>query len=146
MSEESTQETGDWYCKNCGYLDGSRVTYSETCDSCHTPVEWHSVSDQTLIEKLQSELTACKEALAEREWVSVTPETLPDANLGPVLGFHKQWIDEDFNPKGIRECFVYGDGSEWQSAKWDGYADQWITSDEAPSHWQPLPSLEADNV
>lgn len=34
---------GDWYCRNCGYLSSSRVTFSETCDTCHHPVEFHTV-------------------------------------------------------------------------------------------------------
>lgn len=42
MSEaKHTPEPGDWYCKNCGYLSGTRVTNVETCDTCHEPVVWH---------------------------------------------------------------------------------------------------------
>lgn len=39
----SKHTPGDWYCKQCGYLSGSRVTNAETCDTCHQPVVWHEV-------------------------------------------------------------------------------------------------------
>lgn len=57
----------------------------------------------------------------------------------PVLGCHRDWVDEDFCKDGIRECFTFGDGSEWQSARWDGYSDQWIVEDGAPELWHPHP-------
>ena len=41
-----TPESGDWYCQNCGYLSSSRVTNSETCDTCHNPVQWHPAEPQ----------------------------------------------------------------------------------------------------
>jgi len=57
----------------------------------------------------------------------------------PVLGHHRDWIDPDFCEDGIRECFTFGDGTEWQSARWDGYSDQWIVEDGAPELWHPRP-------
>ena len=42
------EQAGDWYCKNCGYLSAERVTYHETCDQCHIPVEWHEASDKPM--------------------------------------------------------------------------------------------------
>lgn len=58
----------------------------------------------------------------------------------PVLGYHPDWVDEDFCADGIRECFTFGDGSEWQSAKWDGYSDMWVVEDGAPTVWTLHPS------
>lgn len=58
----------------------------------------------------------------------------------PVMGYHPDWIDEDFCKDGIRECFLFGDGSEWQSARWDGYSDQWIAEDGAPQLWHSHPN------
>ena len=42
------------YCKCCGYIVNERVTFSETCDTCHTPVDWHDTSDKKLIEQLKA--------------------------------------------------------------------------------------------
>lgn len=61
----------------------------------------------------------------------------------PVLGYHPDWVDADFCADGIRECFLFGDGSEWQSARWDGYSDQWIVEDGAPQFWQEHPQPPA---
>lgn len=48
---------GDWYCSNCGYLADSRVAHDETCDECHTPVEFHCVGQSSALTKAQEELT-----------------------------------------------------------------------------------------
>jgi DNA-binding XRE family transcriptional regulator len=48
-------ETYEAYCRNCGYLSAINVTYAETCDKCHKPVEWHSMNDKSLIEQLKKE-------------------------------------------------------------------------------------------
>jgi len=64
--ESQLPDEGDWYCKNCGYLSSSRVTYHETCDTCHTPVEFHTVDQQTEIERVEdinAQLTAENERL-----------------------------------------------------------------------------------
>jgi len=37
-------------------------------------------------------------------------------SLGEVIGFNPKWVDEDFNPKGLRVCCFTGEF--WQSAKW----------------------------
>lgn len=67
-----------------------------------------------------------------------------------VLGFHKDWIDEDYNKDGVRVCFL-NDSGEWQSAMWCGYHDEYHTTsseeaDEehpqrlAPTDWMPKPT------
>lgn len=30
----------------------------------------------------------------------------------PVIGFHPDWIDENFGLEGTRKCFIYGNGTE----------------------------------
>ena len=66
--EHKHGEPGDWYCTNCGYLDGSRVTFSETCDDCHHPVEWHTSSEQTEIQSLRTQLANIRSAIPKREY------------------------------------------------------------------------------
>ena len=69
--ESQLPDEGDWYCKNCGYLSSSRVTYYETCDTCHTPVEFHTVDQQTEIERVEeinAQLTADNERLRGVMW------------------------------------------------------------------------------
>lgn len=51
-------DNGDWYCQNCGYLSATRVTYFETCDECHIPVEWHEADTRTEVERLTLKLDA----------------------------------------------------------------------------------------
>lgn len=51
-------DKGDWYCKNCGYLSPHRVTNSETCDTCHKPVEFHDAEQQTQLATLTAERDA----------------------------------------------------------------------------------------
>jgi hypothetical protein len=66
------EDEGDWYCPNCGYLSWSRVTYHETCDTCHEPVMWHSARTRDIVEEqaqtiaaLTSEVERLRDAL---EW------------------------------------------------------------------------------
>jgi len=74
-------------------------------------------------------------------WVSVANQP----PIGePLLGFNAEWIDEDFNPKGVRECHCYGDGSDYHSVAWLDEQDCWITTDDKPTHWQPLPAAPTD--
>jgi len=52
---EKLASQGDWYCRNCGYIDCSRVTFSETCDKCHQPVEWHTNEQQAKIDTIRND-------------------------------------------------------------------------------------------
>jgi hypothetical protein len=81
-------------------------------------------------------------------WIK-TSERLPDDGI-EVIGFHEDWVDEDFNPNGTRVCFQ-NDGERWQSARWYDSQDTYINGEErvfgdktdgslAPSHWMPMPS------
>jgi hypothetical protein len=56
----------------------------------------------------------------------------------PVIGFNELWIDEDFNPKGTRECY-YRD-INWVSAKFNPDIDEWEGVIESPTHVMLLPN------
>lgn len=43
-----------------------------------------------------------------------------------VLAYHPSWIDEDFNPRGIRIGFWNG-GDDFRSAHWWDYQDCYVT-------------------
>lgn len=81
----SEQQNGDWYCRQCGYLPGSRVTYSETCDTCHTPVEFHTVAEMSEIESLRQQLAAAKQRLStvQDKYIDLAGE-LHEARAGRV--------------------------------------------------------------
>lgn len=66
------------------------------------------------------------------------PEALPPEGL-PFIGFHEDWVDDDFNPNGARECHRYGDGTQYQSARWNGVHDCWDVDDQPPTHWCYFP-------
>lgn len=56
-----------------------------------------------------------------------TNEIKPEVGL-EVLGFSKSWIDEDFNPDGIRACFLNeNEDGYWMIAGWDACNDLWTT-------------------
>lgn len=60
----------------------------------------------------------------------------------PVIGFHESWKHEDYNPKGMHECFMMDDES-WMVSIWNNDQDCWDTleypSPFGPSHWQYFP-------
>lgn len=63
----------------------------------------------------------------------------------PLLGYNKEWIDPDFNPKGIRECFIGGEGT-WISAKWHDYQDTYINGEKTlPTHYMLIPEPPIEN-
>ena len=51
-----------------------------------------------------------------------TEEELPEHGF-EVIGYSEGWIDEDFNPKGMRVCYL--DDFGWHSAKWNNDQDCW---------------------
>lgn len=66
-----------------------------------------------------------------------------------VIGFHPEWIDADFNQRGIRECFRTGDGTEWINATWVDHQDCYREGYEAPLLWceyplSPTPDASTD--
>lgn len=73
---------------------------------------------------------------AQVRWIPVS-ESLPAENK-PVPGFSVKWIDEDFNPAGVRECFIGGDG-DWISAEWFDHQDTYRNGEGTPEFWMLLP-------
>jgi hypothetical protein len=54
-----TPNAGDWWCPQCKEaLPGIRVTYSERCDTCGTPVTVAGEGDVARLERELSTLTA----------------------------------------------------------------------------------------
>ena len=57
-----------------------------------------------------------------------------------VLGFSKEWIDEDFNPDGTRVCFMTdGSDTKWHSAKYCNHQDTYCDNFDPPQYWRYLP-------
>ena len=73
------------------------------------------------------------------EWQSIETLTL---NENVVLLHSKEWIDEDFNPKGIREGFRNeDDDGPIVSARWNNCVDCWVTViNEEATHWMRQPN------
>lgn len=77
------------------------------------------------------------ETLLENKWNDAKKDPPPTHTV--VLGFNKKWVDEDYEPEGIRECFIGGEG--WISAFWDNEMDTWRDDDKTePTHWMKRPS------
>lgn len=65
---------------------------------------------------------------------------LPDIGV-EVLGFHPSWIDEDYNPDGIRVCFR--DDLDWYCARWNNSHDYYVTDESdlaMPEKWMYKPA------
>ena len=64
------------------------------------------------------------------EWLHA--ENPPSEDICDVIGFNESWIDEDFNPHGIRICTHFDGG--WTCAKWNAIHDCYISmnSDDDP--------------
>lgn len=81
-------------------------------------------------------------------WIPVSVK--PAEDEGEVLLYNKKWVDEDFNPKGIRIGY-YNACSGWTSAYWLDEYDDYSTAESdidnfhAPTHWMKLPSFK-DNI
>lgn len=73
-------------------------------------------------------------------WIPLSSGRLPEFGVA-VQGFNPEWIHEDFNPQGVRECIRNDHEPEWQTAAWNNDSEQWDTTEKAaPTHWQPLPA------
>lgn len=91
------------------------------------------------------------------EWIDIQKQK-PEAGE-EVLCFNEKWINEDFNPKGIRIGFMCNVG-RFTTAHWWDYQDTYMTisreevddnpqafSDSVkdhtePTHWMPLPEFK----
>ncbi|GEJ46038.1 hypothetical protein [Chryseobacterium sp. ON_d1] len=56
-------------------------------------------------------------------WTRVE-DALPEEGF-EVICFNERWIDEDFNPKGVRIGFL--NGNEWTTAHYWNYQDTYVT-------------------
>jgi hypothetical protein len=57
-------------------------------------------------------------------WIPVDPLKYDQLiELGEVIGFNPDWVDEDCNPNGLRICCFSGE--YWESAKYCMYHDQY---------------------
>lgn len=73
------------------------------------------------------------------EWISMAEKPLQQEDAFEVIGFHQDWIDEDFNPNGTRVGFIGGDGT-FISARWSDYQDCYTEDDEImPTHYMFIP-------
>jgi hypothetical protein len=67
-----------------------------------------------------------------------------------LIGYNKNWVDDEYNPSGICECFVDDDGN-WTFTKWNIHTDEFDTikmlfdQDQfKPSHWSEMPQLQLE--
>lgn len=61
---------------------------------------------------------------------------------GEVIGYHPNWVSEDFNPEGRRVGFIDDDGA-FLSANWCNDQDTYFTDlDDTtpPTHWLRIPT------
>lgn len=66
-------------------------------------------------------------------WVKTSQEEPPINTI--VLGFNKKWMNEDYNPEGVRQCFLYDDGA-FVSTYWNNEHDCFETEmGTPPTHW-----------
>jgi hypothetical protein len=87
------------------------------------------------------------------KWISIKEE-LPKLGVEAIL-HNEKWINEDYNPKGIRIGFK-DDVSGWVSAYWCNYHDDYHTrtsdaddsqfelfraEDNIPTHWIEIPKF-----
>jgi len=96
--------------------------------------------DNDEIPKLQARI---EELEAKDRWIPVGDPVAPPEGQSLLL-FNPEWIDEDFNPTGVREGFCGPDN--WFSAFWFDYQDCYETDTQPPTHWKPVcPPQEKDH-
>jgi hypothetical protein len=71
-------------------------------------------------------------------WIPIDALITPEEGV-EMIAFHPEWINEDFNPKGIRVGFFDGDES-FVSAKWIDHQDSYIEDNTVmPTHYMSIP-------
>lgn len=73
-----------------------------------------------VIRDMKAAFKAGAKLMMEELWISIKDRPLQRED-GQVLGFNPEWIDEDFNPSGIRVGFLSEDG--FTSATWNNEQD-----------------------
>lgn len=76
-----------------------------------------------------------------KNWKNYSEELPPMGE--EVLAFNKKWINEDYNPKGIRIGFQTDEG--FTSAYWWNYQDYYITISHTECDDNPLYSENTRN-
>ena len=92
-----------------------------------------------LLAKYDREPTAKPALKPGDDWTLCADHDAP-MDACEVLLYNKEWIDEDFNPDGVRAGFSYCTGAEYQSARWQDGADQYETDESTPTHWRLRPA------
>lgn len=96
--------------------------------------------DASVIEKMSNQVNIncfIAGAKAIHQWIDITIE-IPKIGV-PVDLFNPEWIDEDFNPEGIREgCKTDMPDQPWVSCVWNSSYDEYNTDEvSSPTHWRP---------
>lgn len=80
-------------------------------------------------------------------WKSI--QNTPPGDGVEVLLFSAEWIDEDFNPTGVRPGFAEDNASRWVIARWSAHHHEYITDhievkpfrNGLPTHWASIHPL-----
>ena len=99
-------------------------------DAC-TVTDWYNLeSDFWIRDKEDDEILSIIDSLQQEEsavWVKIDADhPLPYGQ--EVIGYNKEWVEEDFNPSGTRVGFLTDTG--FISAKWDNDQDFYCTVSE----------------
>lgn len=75
--------------------------------------------------------------MRDYEWIQ---SDLSEPPVGEaVIGCASRWLDEDFNPRGVRECMRTDEGP-WISATWNPAHDCYENSfGDPPDYWMRFP-------
>ena len=80
--------------------------------------------------------------LVPGQWYSLIDYPLEQEDFLKLLGYSEEWIDEDFNPDGTRECFINGNLG-WTSARYVDYQDCYIEDEESvPTYFMIIPTTK----
>lgn len=77
-----------------------------------------------------------------QDWIKLQDQ-LPEIDV-EVDGYNEIWKHKDYNPEGIRPCFLTND-NEWIMCIWDDINGEWTTTsteykhEVAPTHWRDRP-------
>jgi hypothetical protein len=81
------------------------------------------------------------ETVTDTKWVKTEQVDYTELQTGEsFIGYNPNWVDADWNPKGVRECYP-DEGSEtfWTSMKWNGDYDCYDATTEVPTHIRAYP-------
>ena len=138
---------GDWYCRNCGYLSAGRVTYAETCDECHVPVEWHDAEQATALEEAQNQIASLQ---SDKERLRLRVDELQEECLNYEGELQRyRWIPVSEPPEKDDDYLIFFNGAVISAKYWKD-TGKWLCGDvravhgARPSHWRPIPESPND--